>query len=270
MAATLAGIRLTERHRSEQVALKAVFLQHVLQLWPLLDPIRLDATAGAWLSLMMDLIVGFRTQSIGLSLTYYDAFRTAETGAAALDREAFLKLMEPANVDQIRTSLVVTGPARILHRTRQGMDPQQADRKALVDVSGAASRHVLNGGRDMQTTAVARDKTALGWARVTGLNPCSFCAVLASRGPKYKSRATAELTTMRSRRGAGQPYHDHCACTAEPVFTRKADWPGRAKEFEQLWIDSTKGYSGKDALNAFRRAYDALPVADVPTQRIGQ
>lgn len=267
MASTLAGLRLTERHRSEQVALKAVFLQQVMQLWPLLDPIRLDATAAAWLSLMMDLIVGFRTRSIELSLTYYEQFRTAEIGAAALDREAFLALMEPANLEQIKTSLIVTGPARILHRTRQGVDPQQADTKALVDVSGAAARHVLNGGRDMATTAVAHDKTALGWARVTSLNPCSFCAVLAGRGPVYKSRATAELTTLRSKRGAGQPYHDNCACTAEPVFSRKADWPGRAKEFEQLWKDSTKGVSGQDALNAFRTAYRHTAFVDIPTQR---
>lgn len=268
MAATQAGLRLTERHRTHQIALRAVFLAELQRVWPLLDPSRLSETAAAWVNLVIDLIIGYRAQSISASVTYYDQFRTAETGAAPIERDHLLSFMEPVNTQEMRVSLVAAGPARIAQRLRVDEDVEKIQRTALVAVSGAASRHVLNGGRDFLDAAVAKDKTALGWARVTDANPCSFCAVLASRGPVYKTRESAVLTTLRSERGAGQPYHDHCACTAEPVYHRGQEWPGRAREFEALWKTSTKGYGGKDALNAFRRAYRAQGTVSIPAQRI--
>ena len=56
------------------------------------------------------------------------------------------------------------------------------------------------------------------WARVvhpSAKGPCGFCAMLAARGPVYRSQDTA-----------GSRYHDNCVCTCVPVYT-SAKWPGR-------------------------------------------
>jgi hypothetical protein len=163
--------------------------------------------------------------------------------------------LDPVNANEIRTSLAVTGPIGIKHRVGQGVPIELASKKALVEVAGAGSRHVLNGGRDLVPTMVAQDELAVGYARITGPKACYFCAMLASRGPTYLSERSALLATGRSKR-SGEPYHDNCQCAVEPAFHRDAPWPGQAREFEQLWKDSTVGASGKDAIIAFRRAFE--------------
>lgn len=146
----------------------------------------------------------------------------------------------------VEKSLLVTGPSELKRRAANREPEEQAMQSGLVSASGAATRQVLNGGREALLTLVQADETALGWARVTDGDPCYFCAMLASRGPVYKSAATA-----------GFKAHDHCACSAEAVFSRSADWPGDARDYQRLWYSATKGYSGKDAINAFRRAHEA-------------
>lgn len=154
------------------------------------------------------------------------------------------------------TALRVTGPINIKHRISRGEDPEKAKRNALVDASGSASRHVNNGGRSTLLTVVQNDKVALGWIRITDANPCSFCAMLASRGPVYKKQSFSESDPRFS--GPGEvKVHDHCQCSVMPVFSREDVWPGRGKEFQDLWNANIRGqYSGKDALRAWRRLYE--------------
>jgi hypothetical protein len=270
MADTIPGQLLTERLRRQQIALRAQFLRELHKVWPLLDPVRLDATAASWLSLVLDLVIGFRTQSATLSLVYYDKFRSAETGLPAFHADHLADLIRP-NLDAIRTSLIVTGPVKIKHDTALGRDLKDIGRQALVSVSGAASRHVLNGGRDAIDTAVASDTRSVGFVRTLGPKPCYFCAMLASRGPVYLTEETALRTTVRSERGPGQKYHDNCMCGAEPMFRRlaKQDWPDETRELNQMWKDAKKGHSGKAVVNAFRQAFEARQAA-IPTQRTGR
>lgn len=143
-------------------------------------------------------------------------------------------------------SMNVTGPVAQKQKAARGKPLNTARDESFTASAGAASRHVLTGGRRSLLTLLNDDPVALGWIRVTDGDPCSFCAVLASRGPVYRSEQTASFLA-----------HDHCACTAEPVYSKNTLWPGRAKEFRGLWRTSTEGFSGKDALNAFRRQYEA-------------
>lgn len=253
MATTATGSDLTEQHRRAQLALRSAFMRELVRLWPLINLDDLDETAAEWIGVVTDLILAYRTQSVDKALSYYDSFRRAETGRPLPNRGNYRSLAVP-NLASIKTSLLVTGPFGVKSRIGKGINPRTAKAKALVDVSGAASRHVLNGGRQLVTEAVAKDKVALGFARVTDADPCAFCAMLASRGPVYRSRESAG-----TRRVAGESelhrYHDHCACQVEAVYSKDAEWPGRAREFEQLWKDSTKGK--RDALKAFREAYEA-------------
>jgi hypothetical protein len=255
LATTATGAQLTEDHRQVQLALRSAFLRELVRLWPLINLDRLDETAAQWIGWVTDLILAWREQSVTYALTYYDQFRRAEIGQPLAQRGVYRSLVtvEPA---AIRTSLLVTGPVGVKSRIGKGIHPEIAKAKALVDVTGAASRHVLDGGRQLITEAVVEDKVALGFVRVTDDDPCAFCAMLASRGPVYRTEETARRTTSRSKkRGPNEKYHDHCGCGAEPVFTDDTEWPGRAREFEKIWNDVAKGKG--DALKKFRVAYEA-------------
>lgn len=255
MAATTAGARLTEQHRRAQIAGRARFLRALLPLWALLDPRRLDATAPAWLELTLGLVREHRTRSAEVAQAYYRDYRAAELGEPA-PRTARLVGLDALD-DRARSSLIVTGPVAIKSRTGKGMAPERAATLALVEVSGAASRHVLDGGRSELITAASVDDLAVGFARVTDADPCDFCAMVASRGPVYRSRAAAGGAANDRFTGAGQDkFHDGCACTIEPVYSTTADWPGRAREFQALWAESTKGLYGAEARRAFRRALE--------------
>jgi hypothetical protein len=277
VASSATGTRLTEQHRRAQVANQQSFLRQFLALWPLLNPLDLDAFVPGWLSAVLRLIDVFRQQSADITTDYYRRFREIEAPGDAPDlpeitfqgvsspaTEQILRRVArgdrniaPVDLDRVlidwsdarraaQVSMLVTGPSNIKAKIKRATPVEQATRSALVEASGAASRHVLDGGRKTALTVVQRDEIAIGWARVTDGDPCAFCAMLASRGPAYKSRQQAAFQA-----------HDHCACSVEPVFSRAAEWPGRSREFQQLWNDNIRGqYSGKDAIRAFRRLYE--------------
>ena len=295
MASTEEGRRLTEAHRQQQVAIRAAFLQELWPTWSLLDWSRIDETSPAWTQLVMTLVRAWRGESVNAAASYFDLYRQVEvpsvstpapqleirnapeaTGARRPDRVTDITPIiesrrqsgntsrdrsridaphfgefKPAVLDwgdidpHVVRSIHSSGPAYLKHLAKRGETEGPAKLKALVTVSGTSSRHVLNGGRDALDELIQADDAAVGWARVTDGDPCAFCAMLASRGAVYKSAMTA-----------GFKAHDHCACTAEPVYDAFADLPGRAQEFQDLWYSATKGFSGKDAINAFRRAYE--------------
>lgn len=268
MALTLAGQKATERYRARQLAIRAQFLQQLHKAWPLLDPLRLDATALAWLDLMIDLVTGFWSRSVTVSLEYYDTIRKAETSSGAFHADHLRDVIIP-NLEQIRAVLIATGPAKIKH------DTMTTDRSvltiasnAMVEVSGAASRLVMNGGRDAIDEAVHADKLAVGYARVLGPRPCYWCAMLASRGPVYRSEDVALRATERSKR-AGKEYHDHCMCQAEPVFRHltRDEWPDHIRDLADLWNEAKKDTSNRKTINVFRSLFEARGSAEIPAQR---
>lgn len=298
MASSRRGRQLTEDHRLAQLALRAQFLLEFNELWALLDPLRVEQTGAPWIRAVTPLIASFRERSAQLTEDYYRAFRDAEAPQAALEApppeierqeaperrvprqpgrrvssprasgsssRSRSRLVKPKIIwDEedraVRTSLAVTGPANIRAKTKRGKSPEQAAREAVIEAGGSAARHVLTGGRATHLEMVKADPVPIGWARVTDGDPCFFCAMLASRGPVYKSQASANVVvTGRGNRALGEEYHDHCACTAEAVYSNTQAWPGRGREFQQLWNDNIRGrYSGKDAINAWRRLYEGI------------
>lgn len=265
MAGTAAGARLTQRHRDGQTVVRALLYQQLLQLWPLLDPTRpVDATRQ-WVELVVDLILSFRAVSVERAVQYYRDFKLVEHGDDVFDLRnlAYYTGLDQPDRDLFRRSVGYTGPSRMLWRINKGMDHDEAARLALVELSGAASRHVNNGGRDITTRMVRDDDDAVGFFRVTGPRPCAFCAMLASRGPVYESRSTAARTTASApSRPPGTKYHDNCQCSAEPAFSRFAEWPEENRAYDRLWRDTVGDRSGKAALNAFRTALRHQRQAD--------
>lgn len=130
----------------------------------------------------------------------------------------------------------LAGLERELRRTLAGPNP-------AADAAASVVRHVEQAGRETITTQAKADPKAKAWARrATGRETCSFCLVLVSRGPVYQN--------------ADFRAHNNCDCVAVPVFDVD-NWPGRDEYLAALksWDDATKGKSGDDALNAFRRVH---------------
>lgn len=182
---------------------------------------------------------------------------------------------EPPTLEQIRTSLWVTGivsarkrmeetpvaqsPSLVQQSLERNLrDPdapqtpqsrrmleviesgRQANLRAEIDLSGqmagaAAARHAGDGSRDQVVNATQRDRRVIGWVRVTSGRPCFFCAALASRGPVYQDDSFDESDARFE--GAGQhKVHDHCSCSLRPVYSRSTEeWPALSQQFEDEW-----------------------------------
>jgi hypothetical protein len=146
----------------------------------------------------------------------------------------------------VKASLEVTGPVNQKSKTGRGKPRVVVRDESFNEAAGSAGRHVLTGGRKSLLTVLENDPIAVGWARVTDGDPCAFCAMLASRGVVFGSAAAAGFSA-----------HDHCACTAEPAYSRSAPLPGRGQEFKDLWNREIRGrYSGVEARRAWRRLYE--------------
>lgn len=297
MATTPEGQQLTEQHRLDQVAIKAAFLAQFAQMWPLLSWTALDATFVAWVHTVMPILRTFRQRSARRSERYFHEFRAIEAPArvrlnppapirylnaqpdhfdidlvrdirnAEPDRDVVTPSIDWAPFDKAaERSLLITGPGQLKHQASMGRTEEQAKDRGLVVASGSASRHMLVGGREVQMELIDSDDAILGYIRVTDGDPCSFCALLASRGPVYKQKSflNADSKFAKHPKFAGisreeAKVHDNCACQLEPVYVKAGNtWPGRSREFRRLYNDKVAGkYSSHDLRRAFRREYEA-------------
>lgn len=238
MAAVEAARRLTEAHRVAQARLGAQTILSMRRIWPLLDIDDLDGTFERWLRTAEPLIQAQRSTSATLAANYLATFRTIELGVDA--GSVTPALASPVETAVLETSLLVTGPARIRSALARGVPLVRALTNAETAAASAAMRHALNGGRSTIVDTVAEDRKALGWARATSGRACPFCAMLASRGPAYKSDETADFRA-----------HDHCGCAVEPVYRHDAAWPASSRRYAALWRQA-KDADG-DTTSNFRR-----------------
>ena len=103
--------------------------------------------------------------------------------------------------------------------------------------------------RDRTDRQGRRILKAFAWARVVhpgAHGPCGFCAMLAGRGPVYKTQGTAAFA-----------YHYGDRCTVVPVFTSRA-WPGKkaAAKYAATYDKVVRGKDlhGAEARSAMDRA----------------
>lgn len=225
------------------------------------------AEAKVWIDRIVALILAQRGASAALARQYVTQFARAE--GFPLE---FRPTAPEADRDQIRRSLYATGLGGITERLEVGTTLQAAVVEATKEVAGASMRHTLNGARDLLASTLERDDRALGWVRVTREGCCAFCGMLASRGAVFKGDSF-DASDPRFKDGivpSDHKVHDNCRCFLEPVFSRTAALPGRAAEFEQLWYDVTKVFSGQDKLKAYRRAHEALLRGETREQAVAR
>lgn len=245
MASTAAGAALTEEHRVLQFELRVALLDTFYNFWPLWTGS--DTTFAQLISLLIPVIQAQAARSAAVSRSYYVVYRRAENVTEGSPPPFTLPPQPEA--EKLVKSLYVTGEAQTRKSLAAGMPPEQAREAAIVRMSGAASRHALDGGRTALLDAIEEDTAAVGWTRVTDANPCAFCVMLASRGPSYLSAETA-----------GFQAHDHCACFPEPTFkTGPEGWSNQALDHRATWEEAqelARERGESTGLNALRRFLD--------------
>lgn len=190
---------------------------------------------------------------------------------AELDRIASAHPSE-LDADRLDANLNATGIASFEKALRAGQTPSQAVDTMAVNLSGAATTLTLEAAREVVRDAAQADEEALGWIRVPDEDPCSWCAMLASRpgasqGQFYRSAGTAGRDKNANFEGHGQfKWHDHCGCTAVPIFSPDDPHLRRAEDLYELWVDQTKGHGQKAAVNAWRRYWDNRDQTDQPAE----
>ena len=170
-----------------------------------------------------------------------------DMSAAQVD-EAYRELLRKqtadaaTKVDGLRQNADIT-PDEALTGIETAHDTAGSIGSGTVDAAGMA------GGRNAILDAIRNDRLVLAVARGTGPDPCAFCAMLASRGFVYKSEATAGVGDSE----AIVKYHIHCHCYPIFRFIRASELPPHNRYYQEKWIDVTDGYSGHDAVKAWRR-----------------
>lgn len=252
-------IRLTDAHRAAQSRIATDTVRALLAAFRLLDPDRIDATIDRWLSVAVPIIGRQRATSARLAGNYLSTLRAIELGMTA---RAFTPVLEDVGIEErVVKSLIVTGPATVKLGHERGLSAAKIFDVAASKMAAAGVRHALDGGRETVYRTVSDDDAVIGYVRVTRGNSCGFCLMLCSRGAVYKDEMTGEMVGMDGRRRfsrtQGDPFHDGCNCQAKPVYRDDDPILERSHELKAQWDESTRGYSGTDALNAFRRSLEA-------------
>ncbi len=239
--------QLAEAYRVEQARLSAEATRAVLELWLAMYEPGNSQVWRAFLVALTTLINALRGRSSQSAVIYYlESRRSARAPRSFAPRVAPAPLLE-----LIEATAQVTGPRAYGRSISAGMLQEQARRNAGVQIAGAASRIVLDAGRQTILDAVEEDREAIGWIRITDATPCAFCAMLSGRGPVF-SEGTASFQA-----------HAHCACIAAPVWSRDEAWLGHSEDLYQQWKVVTEGESGPDALRAWRRYWNNRETASV-------
>lgn len=239
-----------QKYRHIQALMAARMAQQVLQVWrDLMNPAKVDAVWPAVRAALIPIVQQGRQQSAELArVAYGEARREADADGDRFHPEDPLPLL----INRLESALDVTGPVEFKKAIAAGKTPQQAMEAAAVRMVGTTQYLALEGGRQVMQRSIDEDDRATGWSRVTDADPCAWCAMLASRGPVYKSAKTAG-----DPRQGGNSYHDHCACQAWPAFTNDEPFIGVAERLYDDWLRETRGRGGKHAVNAFRRWWEA-------------
>lgn len=246
-----------QEYAERQASITARLVQIILQYAVLFRVQKLSAVDWErMLDLFFPYVDDARRESAELGRQFFDDQNELHTGTyepidlAAYRREWFSEAMFP---------------------TRAALSRIDAPESAVHELALRAAKEVENGARKTIIRAVKEDpkeKVVQGWARVaTGRETCGFCMMLVSRGPVYTSAREAGLdaddTAAIDLLEAGDAqaldelrtrWHPGCDCKVVPVFDR-ADWPGRDAylEAKSLWGKVTKGYTGKEKFDVFRR-----------------
>ena len=249
-----------DAYRRQQAAIAATLSRDLARL--LRAMFNLDDPGDSWPALRMAvaaLILDRRQQSADLAARFYQQRRHAAGFDRAIRLSPGLNLVR----DRLTANINATGMGVYQRALRAGATPGKALDRSTVTLSGAASKLALEGGRSVVDRTVRDDKDAIGWARVSDGDPCSWCAMLISRGGVYKSAETEGRAKNRQFvGGAGFAWHDHDGCVAVPIWDEDDPVLDRADDLYDQWLQETRGHSGKDAINVWRQYWESRDAGE--------
>ncbi|AYB70362.1 MuF-like minor capsid protein [Mycobacterium phage Moostard] len=287
----LAELYATE-HVLAQEAIAASTTAGLALLWPIIQFDALDSSTTAWLhATTLQIRMGYE-QSADAAFEYVQK----ALFAAVPDADPPVKAAVNFPAQEIQTAMRVKGPVQVKRAVARAIPEEDAMEAGNAASQGVGAAKATDGGRAQVLDFVAKQaakefkaaeksgakgKPAIGYARKTDSNPCSFCAILASQGAVYyketafaasnskirevKWSSNSDKGTKRAFIGDGPAkVHDNCKCTMRPVFSQKDKWDERAKYFLEQWEKYGKAGVGADGkyrsaeLN-FRRNYVPPP-----------
>lgn len=240
-----------DTHQALQAALVARLGQVMEQVWSLLDLGDVEGSLPRFVAALTAILNRYGLAAAAAADSFYRSQR-ATTGteypmpAVRVSAPAELQVDELV-IDSVATA-VVDGP---------DAGERTLDSEAEQLVQDQARRQVMS--------TAQLDRAARGWARVVEPGACSFCLMLALRGPVYRSQRTGSFKAhKRKPNGSG----GDCRCHAEPVFGK---WEPQAsvRDAQALWAQVTKGRSGHDARVAFRQAVEGRTVTGAKAKTAG-
>lgn len=261
-----AAAALTDRFKAEEnreaakyAALVSLYFQSRVNVE---DPESIEA----WLDLMVPRLMRASDSSADRAVAFFDALRRVEVPGAP----AFRPTAAKGQIDEgVRKSLLTVGPYAYTNKARDirrlDVTPQQerallreAKQVATKTLAAATLRHAQAGGRQTIHDGSEQDRVALGYVRVTKADPCFFCAMLASRGLRYRAfkEGSFDLSDSRFTGDGDAKVHDNCGCSLKPVYAENDPVVGRTEKFADQW--SMWGAGGGDAVVRFRRGYEHL------------
>ena len=218
---TAASDALTEAHRLAQLRVGGEAVEEAVELWDLLDLDDIDGSLARWLAALLRLTSAQNRRSADAAARYLVQHRRilAPTAGELVPVQA-----SPLAPERVRTALLVSGPFRLRRALSTGKPFDRAVREARASSAGEVMRLALDGSRSLIDNAVGSDRAILGVQRRTAPSPCHFCAMLASRGPVYRSVETARFRA-----------HASCACQPEPVYQDRAPLTPQALVEREKW-----------------------------------
>lgn len=217
MALTSLGNDLTRAHKNSQLELAASAAGEADVLWSELNP----SNPYPWAYAQALLLADRKGQSQRLAAAYLSEFSGAEYGRPVQIVEA------PTDFNRLIGVSLGAGAHAVTDLVDEGVRMDIAldqMRERFNEIVAAETQRTY---REMVADTAGRQSKT--WRRVTDGNPCSFCAMLAARGPVYmESTATVSKYALR--------YHKGCGCTAEPWYGRWEDW--QPTEQEQKYVDA--------------------------------
>lgn len=167
----------------------------------MLDFGRLEDTYPPWETAVRSLIARDRALVVRDTHAYLTGLKAVDVGELPASLEDADEL--PDGLE--RTSLRVTSYVAYDRAFRQTSDAVRASRTAFVMSSGAGTRLILNAGRSASINSVKADRRGYGWQRIAAAGACPFCTGLTGRVARVE--ASVDF-----------PAHDHCLCSAEPIY----------------------------------------------------
>lgn len=238
----------TNAYYATQAALGASAAAAVRELWPYLDPGDLLGTFPTIRRGAAAVGSQHALAAVSIAADYYEDFRDSVGTPGSFDAP----VIDAPTMAQIEAEISKAAEQLLNAVDRVVDDLYLAELAAQIEAEaeGVAQAAVIEAGRGELFAALDADREAKGWARVTRPGACSFCRLLATRGPIYMSRETANFRAHRPINGRGGV----CQCTVEPLLGQKYEPTAQARADVALWEQvNTDGFRGASARNEFRR-----------------